>query len=645
MSRFPKITISDAKRLAKKKAGKVLSSEIKNAHSKLHWQCKRKHKWHAQYANVRNGTWCPECAGRAPISPRRVLVEISKQGHEVKGALPKSIRAHTKIRIVCSSGHPFVRKVSKIFVNKHCPSCPRKKYTDELLLSIVKRVATEMGRPPTQSEILKKGKVDPGTIKRRFGSWSDVLRAAGIEVYAPTKGDCISALKKYHADTGTVPSRQEYNSLGLRPTSDQFKKHFPSWSSAIEAAGMKPRTGVGGRSWKTWQTICEKVAVALFPDEKVVTQFCYDSGGKRTVDIYLPKRKVAIDAKQSAYLDERHTAAQTAAMLSSQVIERVEFWCCHPGAYRDEKVAFLFPRDLILRINESRLSSRVKQGLIDRIRHAEKRSDKYLKESGLPTKQELVSDIVSFKEENGRFPKQREFKPSNGLRSAATYAHYFSGGLTDALISAGAPPPKAYWKRLSTEELIKKFRELVSKQYGGKPPPADQLHGNVGYPALKVFVDRVGGSYPDWLKRCGYEPIRQKPTSRSFSDEEALDLLAKAYSKSGKPLKAKDNDFHRFLNESAPPHTWYAKRFGSWNTALTMAGLPITTQPKGTKVTKKEALEMLFKLEAHLARPLKITDLHNKELGITSTRILKAFGSWSAAKKAFLDEKSRRFQK
>lgn len=58
-----KFTIQDCNNFALVKDGKCLSKVYINTHYKLEWICKNGHKWEASFNNIKNGHWCPYCAG------------------------------------------------------------------------------------------------------------------------------------------------------------------------------------------------------------------------------------------------------------------------------------------------------------------------------------------------------------------------------------------------------------------------------------------------------------------------------------------------------------------------------------------------------------------------------------------------------
>jgi len=58
------ITIDNMNILAHKYGGKCLSSAYSDQNTKLKWECKNGHVWEACSKGIRDGHWCPKCAGR-----------------------------------------------------------------------------------------------------------------------------------------------------------------------------------------------------------------------------------------------------------------------------------------------------------------------------------------------------------------------------------------------------------------------------------------------------------------------------------------------------------------------------------------------------------------------------------------------------
>ena len=59
-----KSTIKEMMLLAQNREGRCLSKEYLNDGSHLLWECSKKHTWLAKANNIKQGKWCPRCAGR-----------------------------------------------------------------------------------------------------------------------------------------------------------------------------------------------------------------------------------------------------------------------------------------------------------------------------------------------------------------------------------------------------------------------------------------------------------------------------------------------------------------------------------------------------------------------------------------------------
>ncbi len=57
-----RLRLEEALRVAAERGGQCLSTSYLNTAVKMHWVCHRGHSWHAPFATIRAGHWCPECA-------------------------------------------------------------------------------------------------------------------------------------------------------------------------------------------------------------------------------------------------------------------------------------------------------------------------------------------------------------------------------------------------------------------------------------------------------------------------------------------------------------------------------------------------------------------------------------------------------
>ena len=64
--RARRVGLTEMLALAEKKGGKCLSTDYRNIHSKLEWECSAGHKWVATPSRVmHSGSWCPMCSSQA----------------------------------------------------------------------------------------------------------------------------------------------------------------------------------------------------------------------------------------------------------------------------------------------------------------------------------------------------------------------------------------------------------------------------------------------------------------------------------------------------------------------------------------------------------------------------------------------------
>lgn len=114
---------------------------------------------------------------------------------------------------------------------------------DEELISDIRRVSVILGlNSVSQKDYKEHGRFNCDTLTRRFGSWADVLKKAGLEVenyHFISDDELLSDLKKV-ADSLNKKSvtQLEYKKLG-KYSPDAIKDHFGSWFTALEKVGLE----------------------------------------------------------------------------------------------------------------------------------------------------------------------------------------------------------------------------------------------------------------------------------------------------------------------------------------------------------------------------------------------------------------------
>ena len=124
-------TISDMHLAARERGGKCLSKKYINNKTKLRWECSKEHQWDALPSNVLNkGSWCRVCTTKKNSDSRRATIEeMNDFAHARKGKCLSEFYAstHSKLKWECSKGHVWEAVPSSIKSGTWCPKCARDK--------------------------------------------------------------------------------------------------------------------------------------------------------------------------------------------------------------------------------------------------------------------------------------------------------------------------------------------------------------------------------------------------------------------------------------------------------------------------------------------------------------------------------------
>ena len=132
-----KSTIEEMRELAREHGGKCLSTEYINSQAKLTWQCMTGHQWEAVPGHIKQGCWCPACAGtrKSTIEEMR---EIARE-HGGKCLSTEYINSHAKLTWQCKDNHQWESAPANIKKGNWCPACSgRRKGTIEEMQEIAR---------------------------------------------------------------------------------------------------------------------------------------------------------------------------------------------------------------------------------------------------------------------------------------------------------------------------------------------------------------------------------------------------------------------------------------------------------------------------------------------------------------------------
>jgi hypothetical protein len=113
--------IESLRELACSREGVLLSTEYRNSRTKLKWRCKKGHCWLTNADSVKQGHWCPTCAGQPKLTIEDYKVLAHARGGYCRSNEYKN--AHTKLIWECSKGHVWEATPNSIRRGSWCKKC------------------------------------------------------------------------------------------------------------------------------------------------------------------------------------------------------------------------------------------------------------------------------------------------------------------------------------------------------------------------------------------------------------------------------------------------------------------------------------------------------------------------------------------
>jgi hypothetical protein len=113
-------TLTELQRVAEARGGRCLATRYVNTQTKVSWECDKGHRWQALPTHVKRGSWCPYCRGM--YKSIKELREIAK----LRGGKCLSRRylgTHSKHLWRCSEGHEWKATFDSVRRGSWCPYC------------------------------------------------------------------------------------------------------------------------------------------------------------------------------------------------------------------------------------------------------------------------------------------------------------------------------------------------------------------------------------------------------------------------------------------------------------------------------------------------------------------------------------------
>lgn len=121
-----------------------------------------------------------------------------------------------------------------------------KSISDEELKQSLQEFADKIEDVPTRNQVrAEEGDITFGatTYIRRFGSWNDALKAAGLgvnRVRGMSDDYLIDKLKELKEEIGRVPRQKDIRQDENTPSVPRYQDRFGSWNDALVEAGFEP---------------------------------------------------------------------------------------------------------------------------------------------------------------------------------------------------------------------------------------------------------------------------------------------------------------------------------------------------------------------------------------------------------------------
>lgn len=120
-SGLAKLKIEDMQRMAEERKGKCLSNTYANNRTKLLWECAYGHQWKATPHGIRSGVWCPFCGGSAKGTIEQMQKIAENKGGKCLSVT--YMGKDTKLAWECTQGHRWEARPHDIKQGHWCPYC------------------------------------------------------------------------------------------------------------------------------------------------------------------------------------------------------------------------------------------------------------------------------------------------------------------------------------------------------------------------------------------------------------------------------------------------------------------------------------------------------------------------------------------
>jgi len=119
---------------------------------------------------------------------------------------------------------------------------PTRRTDDDDLLSELCRLNEELGHPPTHTDMDEEGEYSASLYHERFSSWNRALDLAGLEVRYPSEFTHDELIERLDEVVEVLGRAPTHSEMAeAGPHPATFARHFGTWRDAIRKAGYEPQ--------------------------------------------------------------------------------------------------------------------------------------------------------------------------------------------------------------------------------------------------------------------------------------------------------------------------------------------------------------------------------------------------------------------
>ncbi|WP_415383016.1 homing endonuclease associated repeat-containing protein [Halosimplex sp. TS25] len=537
--------------------------------------------------------------------------------------------------------------------------------SDEDLLAELRKLANELDRTPTMADMDETARYSHGPYQTRFGSWNEAIEKAGLtpnKKHDISDEDLIAEMQRLTGELGRAPKRSEMNDRG-KYSGAVYTRRFGTWSEGVEAAGLEVPAQ---RKQYTNEDLLEELRrLSDSNSGKIPTWTDMQTDGKMSAKIVsdrfgswrealiaagfeVPTRWSEVDAEDLCEeLEELATRVQRVPRRKD-VTEHSEFqpdWFAKEfGSWNEALRAAGFEPTHIHNVSDSELLAEL-ESLADELDRTPRQSDVVengrfsvslykrrfgswndaLEECGFQPvhrynigESELLDALNDLATELDRTPKAREMDEV-GKFSTPPYFDRF-GSWIEALEAAGLETPLSF-EDVSCEQLLDEI-ERIAESIDGIPKIFDiRKHSTI----KSKWYYREFDSWNQALRNAGFEPHR----NHDVSNESLVAELQRVADELGRTPTIND-----IVGSSDYDPALYIGRFDSWNEALRAADLEPS---KRSHISDDELKEEFYRLKEALGHVPSGAEMN--ELGTFSAAVYNIrYGGWNEAVRKFGEE-------